>query len=102
MEKVEVVVAELIWDDWNIDHILTRHNVTPDEVYESLGDPHLVFIKAKAGRVMSLGRAGKRLISTVLQPQDDPTIHYVVTARDMARKERRLYRQQKGAEHDEN
>jgi len=43
---------------------------------------------------MSLGRFGKRLITVVLQKQEN-SIYYVVTARDMAKKERLIYRQEK-------
>lgn len=95
MEQVNVVVEQLIWDDWNIAQI-ARHNVSPQLVENSLSDAHVVFLRAKHGRVMVLGRAGSRLITTVLNEQETKGIFYVVTARDMAKKERTFYRSQKG------
>ena len=64
MEEVGVVVEELIWDDWNVDHI-ARHDVTPDVGERSLADEHAIFLRAKHGRIMVLWRAGERLITTV-------------------------------------
>jgi len=59
-----------------------------------LKDEFVVFIIGHTKRIMSLGRFGKRLITVVLQKQEN-SIYYVVTARDMAKKERLIYRQEK-------
>ncbi len=91
----EIVVVELLWDDWNMDHI-ARHDVTPRDVEQALADKHVVRFKAKHGRIMALGRAGRRLIATVLNEQDEKGVFYVITARDMAKKERAFYRAQRG------
>ncbi|MCA9962689.1 MAG: BrnT family toxin [Anaerolineales bacterium] len=99
MQSIEIVIIELLWDDWNIEHI-ARHDVVPDEVELSLTDEHAVFLKAKENRVMVLGRAGDRLISTVMNEQATKGQYYVITARDMSKKERAFYRAQKG-KHDE-
>ena len=32
-------IDELLWDDWNIEHI-AGHGVEPDEVEEACYDPH--------------------------------------------------------------
>ena len=95
MDQLEIVVTQLLWDDWNVEHI-DRHNVTTREVEQSLADPDAVFLRAKQGRIMVLGRAGKRLISTVMNEQAEASIYYVITARDMAKRERAFYRAQKG------
>lgn len=65
MQSIEIIITELVWNDWNIEHI-AHHNVIPDEVELSLTDEHAVSLQAKRGRVMVLGRAGNRLISTVM------------------------------------
>jgi uncharacterized protein len=95
MEKKEVVITQLHWDDWNLAHI-ARHGVVPEEVEQSLKDEMALFLKARQGRVMVLGRAGARLIATVLNEQETEGLFYVITARDMSKKERAYYRTQKG------
>ena len=94
MEDADIIINTLIWDDWNIEHI-ARHNVTPEEVENALADENAVYLKAKQGRVMVLGRAGKRLLATVLNQQETPEEFYVITARDMSKKERAYYRAKK-------
>ena len=88
-----ILIKKLIWDKWNIEHI-KKHKVKPEEVEQSLKDQFVVFITGHTKRVMSLGRSDKRLITTVLQKQEN-NIYYVVTARDMAKRERLIYRQEK-------
>jgi uncharacterized DUF497 family protein len=94
MEPVAVVIRQLIWDDWNVGHI-SRHNVVPNEVEYSLADDCAVFLRAKHGRVMVLGKAGKKLITTVMNEQAVEGIFYMITARDMSKKERNFYRSMK-------
>jgi len=91
MDPVALVIRQLIWDDWNVEHI-SRHNVVPAEVELSLTDKHAVFLRAKQGRVMVLGRTKKRLITTILNVQSDEGTFYVITARDMSKIERAYYR----------
>lgn len=86
-----VNITKLIWDKWNTNHI-SKHKVTPAEAEESLTDKHVVFLVGYSNRVLSLGRSGKRLLTIVLQQQKSKTHYYVVTARDMAIKEREIYR----------
>jgi len=57
-------------------------------------------IKARHGRIMVLGKAGSRLITTVLNEQGSEGVFYVITARDMAKKERAFYRTGKGKRND--
>ena len=44
---------------------------------------------------MILGCAEKRLITTVLNAQEIEGLYYVITARDMSKKERAFYRSRK-------
>ena len=94
MEELTLIITQLIWDDWNIAHI-ARHHVTPEEVEQSLGDQDVLFLKAKQGRLMVFGRAGTRLMAIVLNEQEISGVYYVITARDMSKKERTFYRVQK-------
>jgi uncharacterized DUF497 family protein len=100
----KVLITKIIWDEWNLIHI-KKHAVTVNEVEQSLTDNHAVFISGHTNRVLSLGRSGKRLITTILQQQEIKTHFYVVTARDMAKRERIIYRQEKvkkeGGQNDE-
>ena len=99
MNPVAIVVRQIIWDDWNIEHI-SQHNVIPDEVELSLTDEHAIFLRAKQGRIMILGRANKRLITTILNEQSVEGTFYVITARDMSKNERAFYRSVKENYHE--
>lgn len=93
---MHVVIDKLVWREWNIAHMWEKHLVTPEEIVESLEEQHVMVTPAKHGRVMVLGRAGKRLLSTIFSEQESANVYLVVTARDMSKKERALYRSQKG------
>ena len=66
---MDIIIEELVWKQWNIEHMWERHTVTPEEVLESLNDGFLIVQPAKEGRVMILGRAGKRLLATIINQQ---------------------------------
>ncbi len=88
-----IVVKKLIWDERNVEHI-KKHNVTVDEV-GSVAKSTLAHRKAKKGRYLIIGRAGKRILSVVLSRQG-VGIYYLVTARDADKRERRiLYEKEK-------
>ncbi len=94
MKTYHVIVRKLIWDDWNVSHI-KRHDVYPEEVELSLKDKYVVFLKGHSGRLIILGRANKRLLAVIINEQDTAGVFYVVTARDMSKKERNFYRSQR-------
>jgi len=85
-----VRIAKLLWDAWNVDHI-RKHNVTPFEVERVLHDRNKKVRKGHSDRILLLGRSNKRLLSIVLAQQEDAAF-YVVTARDMDKKERLIYK----------
>ena len=91
MEQLKI--TELLWDSFNIEHI-GKHNVTVDEVEKALADPNRVFMETYKGRLLGLGRSEKRLIATVLAVDKTTGSYYVVTARDMDKKERQIYRKE--------
>ncbi len=90
-------VRRLIWDEWNVAHIV-RHEITPDKVEEICHGDALVQ-EGKKGRVAVVGstREGK-MVTVFLDPEEEPGVYYPVTARPASRKERRLYRVEKGGE----
>jgi len=85
---VKVRVSQLIWDDWNINHI-KKHNVKSSEVEKTLSFKTKT-LKSYKGRFLVLGRCGERLLTIVIA-QEKNNKYYVVTARDMSKKERRYY-----------
>jgi len=90
---IRIVVKKLIWDKYNIEHI-KKHNVTVAEV-EEIAKSTLAHKKAKKGRYLIIGRAGKRILSVVLN-RKGLGVYYPVTARDAAKKERRqVYEKEK-------
>ncbi len=90
-----LIILRLIWDDWNIAHI-ARHKVIPNEVEEvCFGTPFIQ--KGDKGRWLLTGptNAG-RMLSVVLDPEDEEGVFYPVTARPASRKERENYQKEKG------
>jgi len=91
-------VRRLIWDTWNVPHVL-RHQVSPEEVEEVCHGDHIVR-ETYSDRLVLIGptRAG-RVVAAVLEPDpEEQAVYYPVTARPASRKERRLYREEKGGE----
>jgi len=85
-----IVVKNLFWDSWNVEHI-AKHKVTVKEVETALLDKKVKSLKAHDGRLMILGRIGVRLLAIILA-EESRGRYYVVTARDMDKKERKIYR----------
>ncbi|MBI2086056.1 hypothetical protein HYT74_01820 [Candidatus Daviesbacteria bacterium] len=82
-----IVIRKLIWDDWNVEHI-KKHNVIQSEV-EEVAKNIVTHRKSKLGRYLIIGRSGSRIISVAIS-RKEIGVYYPVTARDSARKERRL------------
>lgn len=84
-----IKIKQLIWDDWNVGHI-NKHKVSVDEVKEVCRSTTKA-LKAYRGRLIVLGKTKKgRLLTVVLAPEARGK-RYVVTARDMSKKERRFF-----------
>lgn len=91
-----LVVRQLVWDTWNVAHI-ARHDVTPDEIAEICHqDP--ITSETYGGRIRVIGRTRGKILTAILAPQAEDGVYYVVTARTASKKERHLYREQKGGE----
>ncbi len=83
---------KLIWDDWNRNHI-KKHSVIEDEVEEAYED-HLILVESYKNRVLILGKTKRDRLLTVVCSQELQNDLYVVSARDMSKKERRIYYEQ--------
>ncbi len=87
-------VQELLFDDWNEDHI-ARHSVIPEEVEEVCqGDLFVSRTRERRLRVIGQTEAG-RYLTVILAPRGRG-VYYPITARDATAAERRLYHRQKG------
>lgn len=82
-----IIVKQLIWDEYNTEHI-NKHHVTVEEVELAIKNI-IAHKKGKKGKYLALGRAGKRLISVVIG-RERTGVYYPVTARDSEKKERKV------------
>lgn len=77
------------WDTANEEHV-ARHGITPQEIEEVFRDR--VYIKhSRSGRYYVAGRSGTGRQLILIVEKAGSAIR-VITARDMDRQERRLYR----------
>ena len=81
-----IKVRELVWDQRNVEHI-KKHNVNQQEIHVSIRNA-AYHKKAHSGRYLMVGRTDKRIITVILR-RLQPTMYYLVTARDANKKERR-------------
>lgn len=81
-------IEELIWDDWNIEHI-KKHGVSVSEV-EEVCHSQIKTYKSYQNRLIILGKTRNNRLITLILMEKSKRIYYVVTARAMSRKERRL------------
>ncbi len=89
---VMIRIKQLIWDDWNVEHI-KKHQVSVGETEEVCRQP-VKTLKTYKGRLIILGKTKKgRLLTMVLVPEGRGR-YYVVTAREMSKKERRMLNDQ--------
>ena len=91
---MEKKLPKLLWDEWNTKHIV-NHGVTAYEVEKAVKDKNAIYLEGKVGRQLLLGRFKKRLLAVVVNKDEKTSKMYVVTARDMDKKERKTYRKEK-------
>jgi uncharacterized DUF497 family protein len=92
-------IAELYWDDDNVQHLLVAHHVTPDEVEEVFfgcdGDEPTYRIRKDGDFYLISGETGSgRLLKIVGEILEDKSFR-VFAARDMKANELRAYRKGK-------
>lgn len=83
-----IKIEELIWDNWNIGHI-GKHGVKVIEIEEACGQPIKAF-RSYQNRLIILGKTKDSRLLTIILVKQDKGIYYVITARDISRKERRI------------
>jgi uncharacterized DUF497 family protein len=89
-----MLITDLIWDERNVEHI-ARHQVEPHEVEQVIwDDPHARRGPGKSRyRLYGQTDAGRYLFIVLDREYDD--VFYVVTARDMDKREKKQYRRGK-------
>lgn len=92
-------IYELIWDDWNVDHI-ARNHVDPSEVKSLIDERYHLARRAGTTRygllryhLFGQTDAGRYLF--VVLDNEGTNRFYVVTARDMSASEKREFRKAK-------
>lgn len=88
LDAPDIEIRDLKWDARNIEHI-TKHNLTPRQVEQVFIEGQYFGDGGKKGKLLIHGRCGRRLLTLVLAKEDGG--YYVITARDMSRKERGRY-----------
>lgn len=89
----KVVVKELVFDDYNLEHI-QKHGVTRAEC-EKVSQDFLYHRRTHTERYIVVGRFGTRILTLVVKRRG-AGVYYLVTARDASRKERQdLYEKEK-------
>lgn len=81
---------ELLWDEWNEEHI-ARHGVEQEEAEQAARNaPYLTRGRRRTYRVVGPTDGGRLL--TIVVARRNGNEYYVVTARDADDEERRAYR----------
>lgn len=83
----------LVWDKWNLEHI-KKHKVTKQEVEEAYQSKDFIR-QSYLERLIILGKTRKRRLLTKIISYAKQINPYVVSARDMSKKERRFYEKSK-------
>lgn len=86
------ISGKLIWDKWNKEHI-KKHNVTIKET-EQVYNSKEVTKQSYFERTIILGRTKNSRLLTIVVSTEKQKQSYVVSARDMSKKERRYYYEQ--------
>ena len=92
-------IGELVWDDWNIEHI-AEHGVVPEEVEEVCASRRRLVLRiglSRRGlkRYQVFGPTDDGRLLTVILDWTQAGQFYVVTARDMSGQEKSSYRKRR-------
>lgn len=82
-------LKKLIWNDWNKNHI-KKHKVTVSEIEEAYRSKTLT-VPSYLGRNMIFGKTKQERFLTIIISYDFQGKPYVVSGRDMSKKERENY-----------
>lgn len=83
-------IAELVWDEWNEDHI-ANHGVSRHEVEELVWNQPFA-TRARGGTYRLIGQSDSGRFLTIFISGRGRGRFYVVTARDAESREQRAYR----------
>lgn len=83
-----IKIRRLVWDDWNTAHI-GKHQVKASEIEEVCQLP-LKTLRSYQDRLIILGKTERKRLLTVVLANEKKGKYYVITARDMSKKERGL------------
>lgn len=86
MTKIRIEQLVLEEKEKIIEHI-KKHVVTQEEV-EYLSTNIITYKNSYKGRIMFLGRVGKRILAVIVAKEDNK--YHIITARDAGKKERKL------------
>lgn len=91
MLQKQINISKFVWNKWNKEHIKT-HKVSIKEI-EEVRFSRFQTKETYKGRLMLFGQtSNKRLLTIVLAPKESGKF-YVITARDMSKKERKFYQE---------
>lgn len=81
--------------DWSADHI-ARHGVTLREVREAILERPHATRPGREGTRLLYGRtyAGRYLFVVATRDTDDPSLAFIITARDMGAKEKKIFQRE--------
>lgn len=85
-------MSNLTWDEWNTEHI-KKHKVTINEVEEVFNSTRITK-QSYQNRTLILGKTKKSRLLTIVVSTENHKNQYVVSARDMSKKERIYYYEQ--------
>ena len=89
-----MVIRQLIWDSWNRGHI-AKHGIVPAEAEEVCHGNPLVQ-EGNKGRVVVIGPTSTGKMLEVVLHLKGKDVYYPVTAHIASKKDRRLYKIEKG------
>ena len=76
-------IVELVWEEWHVEHIVSRYSVRPSEIEEACFEDESIRVLGKTLR--------DRYLHIVIKPTGKGKAK-VITARDMNGSEKRLYK----------
>ena len=68
-----VVIARLVWDSWNVEHI-SKHDVVQTEVEFACHGDHVV-LQSYQERLLLIAPVGTRMLAVILNPQADEGVY---------------------------
>lgn len=88
-----IKISQLIWDEWNLEHI-KKHNLEVEEIVEA--SKVILYHKSTyQERYLVICKGKQRLITLILKRKSQGK-YYLVTARDSSKKEKgRIYGKEK-------